>query len=117
MGSIVLIDWTKHRLDCRPEIGIFPVTRLDIEADLRLASFIIEADRIEADLNVTVAVTVTRGFETADTMKKSVERRYVNKKAFGQKPTTRFGIEIQTLTIWFLKDLKMTLTLMIILIL
>ena len=72
MGSIVLVDWTKHRLDCRPEIGIFPVTRLDIKANLRLASFIIEADlnRIEADLNladltVTAAVTVTRGFETA----------------------------------------------------
>ena len=44
MGSIVLVDWTKHRLDCQPKIGIFPVTRLDIEADLRLASFIIEAD-------------------------------------------------------------------------
>ena len=44
MGSIVLVDWTKHRLDCRPKIGIFPVTRLDIEADLRSASFIIEAD-------------------------------------------------------------------------
>ena len=44
MGSIVLVDWTKHRLDCQPKIGIFPVTRLDIEADLRLASFTIEAD-------------------------------------------------------------------------
>ena len=72
MGSIVLVDWTKHRLDCQPKIGIFPVTRLDIEADLRLASFIIEANlnRIEAnlkfaDLTVTVAVTVTRGFKTA----------------------------------------------------
>ena len=37
MGSIVLVDWTIHRLDHQPEIGIFPVTRLDIEADLRLA--------------------------------------------------------------------------------
>ena len=44
MGSIVLVDWTKHRLDHQPEIGIFPVTRLDIEADLRSASFIIEAN-------------------------------------------------------------------------
>ena len=65
IGSIVLVDWTKHRLDCQPEIGIFPVTRLDIEADLRSASFIIEADLKLADLTVTVAVTVTRGFETA----------------------------------------------------
>ena len=36
MGSIVLVDWTKHRLDHRPKIGIFPVTRLDIEADLKI---------------------------------------------------------------------------------
>ena len=35
----------------------------------------------------------------------------LNKKAFWWKPTTRFGIEIQTLTVWFLKTLKMTLTL------
>ena len=65
MGSNVLVDWTKHRLDCQPKIGIFPVTRLDIEADLRSASFIIEADLKLADLTVTVAVTVTRGFKTA----------------------------------------------------
>ena len=54
MGSTVLVDWTKHRLDCQPKIGIFPVTRLDIEADLRSVSFIIEADlnHIEADLKL-----------------------------------------------------------------
>ena len=60
-----------HRLDCQPEIGIFPVTGLDIEAGLGLALFVIEADlnHIEADLKLAdltvVAVTVTRGFETA----------------------------------------------------
>ena len=62
----------KHRLECRPKIGIFPVTRLDIKANLGSASFVIEANlnRIEANLKlanltVTVLVTVTRGFETA----------------------------------------------------
>ena len=37
----------------------------------------------------------------------------LNKDVFGQKPTTRFGIEIQTLTIRFLNDfdLKIILTL------
>ena len=33
-----------------------------------------------------------------------------NKRAFERKPTARFGIEIQTLTIRFSKDLKITLT-------
>ena len=68
MGSIVLVDWTKHRLDHRPEISIFPVTRLDIEANLNCIEANLnrtEADLKLADLTVTVAVTVTRGFETA----------------------------------------------------
>ena len=34
----------KHRLDHRPKISIFPVTGLDIEANLGSASFVIEAD-------------------------------------------------------------------------
>ena len=34
-----------------------------------------------------------------------------HKKAFRRKPTARFGIEIQTLTIRFSKTIKMTLTL------
>ena len=78
MGSTILVGWTKHRLDCQPKIGIFPVTRLDIEADLRSALFIIEANlnHIEADLKlgdltVTVAITVTRGFETAQRIEES----------------------------------------------
>ena len=54
IGSIVLVDWTKHRLDCQPEIGIFPVTRLDIEVDLRSASFIIEADLLVLKLMSTI---------------------------------------------------------------
>ena len=54
MGSIVLVDWTKHRLDHRPEIGIFPVTRLDIEADVRSASFIIEAHLLVLKLISTI---------------------------------------------------------------
>ena len=40
----------KHRLDRRPKIGIFPVTGLDIEADLRLASFVIEANLLVLEL-------------------------------------------------------------------
>ena len=37
----------KYRLDCQPEIGIFPV---DIEADLELVLFVIEADLVELNL-------------------------------------------------------------------
>ena len=42
--SIFLRLAPKHRLDRRPEIGINQVTGLDIEADLTLAYFNIEAD-------------------------------------------------------------------------
>ena len=44
----------KHRLNCQTEISIFPVTRLDIESDLGLAAFIIEADLLVLKLISTV---------------------------------------------------------------